>query len=93
MTGKVRVMTAVYKNIKVSSAEARKVRGFFADLDKEDSHLHNHTIDGLDIYRYPKVQYKVLGGKPVIVAIEDGIRSIHPHLMEEREISSGNQEN
>ena len=55
MTGKVRVMTAVYKNIKLSAREARKVRGFFADLDKEDSHLHNHTVEGVDIYRYPQI--------------------------------------
>ena len=91
MTGKVRVMTAVYKNIKLSAREARKVRGFFADLDKEDSHLHNHTVEGVDIYRYPKIQYKVLGGKPVIVAIEEGIRSIHSHLMEERELQIGDK--
>ena len=91
MTGKVRVMTAVYKNIKLSAREARKVRGFFADLDKEDSHLHNHTVEGVDIYRYPKIQYKVLGGKPVIVAIEEGIRSIHLHLMEERELQIGDK--
>ena len=91
MTRKVRVMTAVYKNINVSAAEARKLRGFFADLDKEDSHLHNHTIEGVDIYRYPKIQYKVLGGKPVIVAVEEGIRSMHSHLMEEQEIHIGDK--
>ena len=91
MTKKIRVMTAKYKNIKISSSEARKVRGFFADLDEMDSNLHNHLADGTDIYRYPKIQYKVINGNPTIVAIEEGIRSIHPHLMEERTLYIGDK--
>jgi len=91
MTGKIRVMTATYKNIKIAPSEAGKVRGFFADLDETDSNLHNHLADGTDIYRYPKVQYKVIKGHPTIVALEEGIRSIHPHLMEENTLQIGNK--
>ena len=91
MTKNIRVMIATYKNIKISQTDARKVRGFFADLDKQDSNLHNHLSDGTEIYRYPKIQYKVLNGKPTIVAIEEGIRSIHRHLMEEKILQIGNK--
>lgn len=92
MNRKIRVMTAIYKNISLKTADARKVRGFFSDLDMSDSILHNHTLDGVEIYRYPKIQYKVLnGGEPTIVAVEEGISSIHPHLMNQKELQIGNQ--
>ena len=89
MNRKVRVMTAVYKNIHLPASEARWVRGFFADLDQSDSNLHNHKENGDQIYQYPVVQYKVLNNSPFIVALEDGIRSIHPHLMEQTELRLG----
>ncbi len=89
MVKNIRVMTASYKNIHLGSYEAKNVRGFFADLDQQDSCLHNHTSEGKDIYRYPLIQYKVLKGTPVVVAAEDGIRSIHPHLMTQTELSIG----
>lgn len=89
MNKKIRVMTAVYKNIHLPASEARWVRGFFADLDQSDSNLHNHKENGDQIYQYPIVQYKVLHNSPVIVALEDGIRSIHPHLMEQTELRFG----
>lgn len=91
MIRKVRVMTASYKNIRLPLSEGKKVRGFFADLDDADILLHNHGENGRQIYQYPLVQYKVIGGHPVIVALEDGIRSIHPHLMEQREIRLGDK--
>ena len=87
MIKKIRVMTAIYKNIHLPVSEAKSVRGFFADLDYGDSCLHNHREDGQEIYRYPLVQYKVVGGHPVVVAIEEGIRSIHPHLMEQTQMT------
>lgn len=89
MNRKIRVMTAVYKNIHLPESEARWVRGFFADLDQSDSNLHNHKENGDQIYQYPIVQYKVLHNSPVIVALEDGIRSIHPHLMEQTKLRFG----
>ena len=85
----IRIMTAVYKNIQLVASDAKNVRGFFADLDWSDSVLHNHTGTGESIYRYPKVQYKVLKGNPVIVALEEGIRSVHPLLMEQTELKIG----
>lgn len=89
MREKIKVMIATYQNISLTAAEARKVRGFFADRDHTDHNLHNHTLEGDSVYQYPLVQYKVLNRHPVIVAMEDGIRSIHPHLMEATELKIG----
>ncbi|MCI8516117.1 MAG: CRISPR-associated endonuclease Cas6 [Hungatella sp.] len=89
MIKQIRVMTAVYKNIRLSPSEAKNIRGFFADLDYTDSCLHNHKESGEQIYRYPLVQYKVAGGHPTIVAVEEGIRSIHPHLMGQTRMTLG----
>ena len=91
MIKKIRVMTASYKNICLPLAEGKKIRGFFADLDYTDSYLHNHKENGEQIYKYPLVQYKVIGGNPVIIALEDGIRSIHPHLMEQTSLKLGDK--
>lgn len=87
----IRVMAATYKNIHLSISEAKRIRGFFADLDHTDSRLHNHRESGEQIYQYPLVQYKVVGGHPMIVAVEDGIRSIHPHLMEQTQMVLGDK--
>lgn len=92
MNKKIKVMMATYKHIQLSAAESRRIRGFFADLDQKDSHLHNHMEDGTQIYRYPLVQYKVIRGNPVILAAEEGIRSIHPHLMEQKKLTLGDRE-
>ncbi len=91
MTRKIKMMTATYKNIKLPATNTGKLRGFYADLDMADNNLHNHTEEGKDIYRYPRVQYKILKEHPVIVAVEEGIRSLHPHLMEQTELRIGDK--
>lgn len=91
MVKKIRVMSARYKDIHLPTSDAKRVRGFFADLDRNDAYLHNHTEEGKQVYGYPLVQYKVLNQNPVIVAAEEGIRSIHPHLMQEKELTIGSQ--
>ena len=91
MIKNIRVMVATYKNIRLSISEAKKIRGFFADLDYTDSCLHNHGESGEQIYRYPLVQYKVAGCHPMILAMEEGIRSIHPHLMEQTKMTLGDK--
>lgn len=89
MTELIKFMTASYKNIEISSRDARRLRGFFANLDQTDSNLHNHTPEGEQMYRYPLVQYKVLNGHPFIVAWGEGIRSIYRHLMEQKQLVIG----
>ncbi len=91
MTKNIRLLTASYPEIRVPASSARKIRGFFADADRADDRLHNHTADGGQIYRYPQVQYKVLGGTPIVVAAEEGISSVHTQLMRGTPLKIGSQ--
>lgn len=53
------------------TGSAPELRGFFATKFTEYSLLHQHNADRL-IYRYPLVQYKMIGGVPMVVGINDG---------------------
>lgn len=51
--------------------DAAKLRGFFATRFNEYALLHQHVTDKL-IYRYPLIQYKMLGGSPLVLGINEG---------------------
>ncbi|CAD6491745.1 MAG: hypothetical protein LAKADJCE_00173 [Candidatus Argoarchaeum ethanivorans] len=51
---------------------ASKLRGFFATRFTEYELLHQHVDAGKLIYRYPKVQYKIIDGTPMVIGINDG---------------------
>jgi hypothetical protein len=51
--------------------DASKLRGFFAASFNEYALLHQHMADKL-IYKYPLIQYKMLGQSPMVLGIEDG---------------------
>ena len=62
--------------------DANKVRGFIGNEFKEHSILHNHYGES-NIYSYPLVQYKIINGDVVILAIEEGsdiINEITPQI-------------
>ncbi len=51
---------------------AAKLRGFFATRFNEYALLHQHrNVDKL-LYRYPRIQYKILDGAAVVLGIEEG---------------------
>ena len=51
---------------------AAKLRGFFATRFNEYALLHQHIdVDKL-LYRYPRIQYKILDGVPLVLGIEEG---------------------
>ena len=53
-------------------ASAAKLRGFFATRFNEYALLHQHIdVDKL-LYRYPRIQYKILDGVPLVLGIEEG---------------------
>lgn len=86
---KIRLMRVTYPDIRVPQWQGRRLRGFFASLDEADSLLHNHEREGESVYRYPLVQYKVIRRHPVIVAIEEGISAVYPLVMEQQELTLG----
>lgn len=62
-----------FPEIRLEQRAAAQLRGFFGDYFREHSPLlHNHYADGSLRYRYPLVQYKVLGGVPVLVGLQEG---------------------
>jgi hypothetical protein len=51
---------------------ATKLRGFFATRFNEYALLHQHIdVDKL-LYKYPRIQYKILGGTALVLGIEEG---------------------
>ncbi|MEA2051233.1 MAG: CRISPR-associated endonuclease Cas6 [Euryarchaeota archaeon] len=53
-------------------ASAAKLRGFFATRFNEYALLHQHIdVDKL-LYRYPRIQYKIIDGAAIVLGIEEG---------------------
>jgi hypothetical protein len=51
--------------------EASLARGFFGQLFPDDPAVHQHEGEGT-LYRYPRVQFKVVRGRLLIVGLEEG---------------------
>lgn len=64
-----------FENISMQTRQGDKLRGYFANKYKENELIHNHRGDKL-IYQYPKIQYKVIEGIPLVCGIEEGARLI-----------------
>ena len=90
MTKTIKVMRVSYPDIRVPQWQGRRLRGFFGAEQEAGSLLHNHGADG-PVYRYPLVQYKVLGGVPTVLAAEEGIPLAYPLVMEREHITLGEQ--
>ena len=58
-------------NIKMKPRDSEKIRGYLGNKYEELDILHNHKNDKF-IYRYPKVQYKIIKNKPIILGINEG---------------------
>lgn len=62
-----------FPNIQLQERDGHKLRGYFAGLFGGESDLfHNHTNDGRFRYRYPRIQYKVVNGQPMLLGIAEG---------------------
>ncbi|MCC3867942.1 CRISPR-associated endonuclease Cas6 [Terrisporobacter mayombei] len=62
-------------NVKMKQRDSEKMRGYLGNKYEELDILHNHKDDKF-IYRYPKVQYKVINEKPIILGIDEGANVI-----------------
>lgn len=91
MIKKEKFLIARYQNIELYQQDAVKIRGYFANMDKSDSFMHNHLETGGNIYKYPEVQYKVINKHPFIIAFGNGINSLYPKLMDIECIVIGNK--
>ena len=69
---RLKIFTLSLKSNCMIKEDASKLRGFFATKFNEYALLHQHVdVDKL-LYRYPKVQYKILDNTPVVIGIEEG---------------------
>jgi len=87
MNEKVKAMKVTFTDVKLKKSDSAKLRGYFADLRRDDDILHNHKKNGEPIYRYPNIQYKVIDSQPVIIAWGEGIKAIYDLIMLDDKIS------
>jgi hypothetical protein len=67
-----KTLTLTLKSTRPVEESATKLRGFFATRFNEYALLHQHiNVDKL-LYRYPRIQYKILDGVPLVLGIEEG---------------------
>lgn len=56
---------------KLYEREIPSFRGAVMGIAGNNPLFHNHSDEG-DIHRYPRVQYKVIDGRPAVIGFEDG---------------------
>lgn len=68
----IKTLILTLKTEKPVKDSASKLRGYIGKKFPEYPILHHHIDEVGYLYTYPKVQYKILGGTPVILGIEEG---------------------
>jgi len=68
---KIPIVVAVLKTDKPVKEDASKLRGYIGNKFPDEILLHHH-IGKETLYTYPRVQYKIIGGTPIIVGIMEG---------------------
>ena len=61
---------------KLRPRHAEKIRGYLGNLFWENPYAHNHLENGRFIYRYPCIQYKVLGNMCLLIGFNEGSKII-----------------
>ncbi|MGC9061719.1 CRISPR-associated endonuclease Cas6 [Calditerrivibrio sp.] len=56
----------------LNRADAEKIRGYLGNFFWNNSYAHQHDYAGDLIYRYPRVQYKVINGKSLLIGFNEG---------------------
>jgi hypothetical protein len=56
--------------------DASKLRGYIGSIFEKDILLHHHIEGERYLFTYPKVQYKVLSGVPVVVGLSEGVSAV-----------------
>jgi len=76
-----------FPEVKLLRRDGHKLRGYFANLFGQESDLfHNHDKDGKSLYRYPRVQYKVVDQTPTLVGLAEGAQLLTERFLQIREI-------
>lgn len=79
--------TLSFPEIKLRQSDGHKLRGYFAAQFGEDSDLfHNHGSGNISIYRYPLIQFKIVGGIPMIIGMDEGAQLLIDRFIKIKEI-------
>jgi hypothetical protein len=71
----IRLLQVIF-NLKIKFSEIRFFRGAVIKTTQGKNNLfHNHSPEG-NIYRYPKIQYKLINGSASLLCVEEGIEGI-----------------
>ena len=69
---KMQKSTLYINNLRLKPYQIHKFRGFIGNLFADYDLIHNHDpVSGKNIYRYPLIQFKLINGKPALIAITD----------------------
>jgi len=66
-------VTITFPDIDIKPSDIPKLRGYFARKFPQEHLFHNHLPDNTFSYKYPSIQYRVLGNKPTLLGINEGI--------------------
>ena len=70
---KIKVMKIIFSDLNLKVRDTPKLRGAVASKFPGYSLLHHHIEKNLLLYRYPKIQYKIVNGSSMIIGIKEGI--------------------
>jgi len=68
----VKTLLLTLESDKPIKGTAHELRGFFANKFNEYTLLHQHMFDKV-IYQYPRIQFKMINGTPIILGINEGV--------------------
>lgn len=68
-----KVMKVVFSDLDLEVRDTPKLRGSVASKFPGFSLLHHHIEKDKFLYQYPRIQYKVINGSPMIIGIEEGV--------------------
>ncbi|MHB9053376.1 MAG: CRISPR-associated endonuclease Cas6 [Thermoleophilia bacterium] len=57
-------------------AHGNSLRGYIASRQPQNSLLHNHGSDGRLLYIFPRIQYRVISGDPIIIGLDEGADTV-----------------
>lgn len=81
-------LTIQFMDINLTTSEAAQLRGYFGQKYIDNDLYHNHS-GSKTIYRYPEIQYKVIGHKPMVLGINEGAKALAQTVLFEESINIG----
>ena len=68
-----KIMKIVFRDLDLEVTDTPKLRGSIASKFPDLSLLHHHMGEDKFLYHYPRIQYKVVDGVPMIIGFKEGI--------------------